>query len=34
LRIGNVLNQFQGVLTGIPEFRGSTDQLLEPRLHD
>lgn len=34
LRIGKVLNQFQGVLTGIPEFRGSTDQLLEPRLHD
>lgn len=31
LRIGNVLNQFQGVLTGVPEYKGSSDQLLEPR---
>ena len=32
IRIGKVLSQFQGVLTGVPEFKGSSDQLLEPRV--
>lgn len=31
LRIGSVLDKFQGVLTGVPKYKGSSDQLLEPR---
>lgn len=31
LRVGEVLNKFKGVLTGVPDFKGSSDQLLEPR---
>jgi circadian clock protein KaiC len=34
LRIGQVLSQFQGVLTGVPEFKGTVDQLLEPRINE
>lgn len=34
LRIGTVLDEFKGVLTGIPEYLGTQDQLLEPRLDD
>jgi circadian clock protein KaiC len=32
IRIGKVLSQFQGVLTGVPKFKGSSDELLEPRV--
>ena len=32
LRIGDVLDKFRGVLTGIPEYNGSSHQLLEPRV--
>lgn len=31
LRIGEVLDKFRGVLTGVPEFKGSSEHLLEPR---
>jgi circadian clock protein KaiC len=34
LRVGEVLNKFRGVLTGVPDFKGHSDQLLEPRPDD
>lgn len=33
LRIGQVLDQFQGVLTGVPKYKGTSDKLLEPRIN-
>jgi circadian clock protein KaiC len=31
LRVGEVLKNFRGVLTGVPEYRGTTDKLLEDK---
>jgi circadian clock protein KaiC len=30
VRIGGVLEQFRGVLTGIPQYRGPREDLLDP----
>lgn len=34
LRVGEVLNEFRGLLTGVPDYMGNSDQLLEPRKDD
>jgi len=31
LLVGTVLKNFRGVLTGVPEFRGKSDDLLEDK---
>jgi len=28
IRIGEPLREFQGILTGVPDFRGTTEQIL------
>lgn len=33
LRIGEELGNFRGILTGVPEYVGSTDPLMEDRVH-
>jgi circadian clock protein KaiC len=34
LRVGPVLDEFQGVLTGVPSYSGASSSLLETRTHD
>jgi circadian clock protein KaiC len=34
LRVGEILNEFKGVLTGVPDYKGNSAQLLEPRTDD